>query len=193
VSAVKGYDMSRYWRLVSVEGIVSGTFWVDRPDEKRRGQIYVSTVDVTLWDEDRRFGRCLTTKDVTATVVDGVADLGIIRGRWADLTEDDAEHLKAAVLAAANAVEWPADAEAAALRAAADECEANARDWYGTDIFGDVGSADLAAVRSAMQARGKDIDNLSAWCFREALTTRAGILRRMADELTDTENRSDPR
>ena len=73
---------------------------------------------------------------------------------------------------------------------AADECEANARDWYGTDIFGDVDSADLAAVRSAMQAKGKDIDNLSAWCFREALTTRAGILRRMADELTDTDDRS---
>ena len=81
-------------------------------------------------------------------------------------------------------------AEAAALLAAADECEANARDWYGTDIFRDVDSADLAAVRSAMQAKGKDIDNLSAWCFREALTTRAGILRRMADELTDTDDRS---
>ena len=79
-------------------------------------------------------------------------------------------------------------AEIAALKVAADECEANARDWYG--IFGDVDSADLAAVRSAMQAKGKDIDNLSAWCFREALTTRAGILRRMADELTDTDDRS---
>ena len=82
-------------------------------------------------------------------------------------------------------VEVARAAEEAALKVAADECEANARDWYGTDIFGDVDSADLAAVRSAMQAKGKDIDNLSAWCFREALTTRAGILRRMADELTD--------
>ncbi len=82
-------------------------------------------------------------------------------------------------------VEVARAAEIAALKVAADECEANARDWYGTDIFGDVGSADLAAVRSAMQAQGRDIDNLSAWCFREALTTRAGILRRMADELTD--------
>lgn len=84
-------------------------------------------------------------------------------------------------------------AEAAALKVAADECEANARDWYGTDIFRDVDSADLAAVRSAMQAKGKDIDNLSAWYFRRALTMRAGILRRMADELTDTDDRSNPR
>ena len=81
-------------------------------------------------------------------------------------------------------------AEAAALKVAADECEANARDWYGTDIFRDVDSADLAAVRSAMQAKGKDIDNLSAWYFRRALTMRAAILRRMADELTDTDDRS---
>ena len=113
MSAVKGFDMSRYWRLVSVEGgPVTGTFWATRPDEKRRGQIHVYTVDVTLWDEERAFGRRFTTNDVIATVIDGVPDLGIVRGRWADLTEDDAEHLKAAVLAAANAVEWPADAEA---------------------------------------------------------------------------------
>ena len=89
-----------------------------------------------------------------------------------------------------HAVEVARAAEAAALRAAADECEANARDWYGADIFGDVGSADLAAVRATMQAKGKDIDNLSAWYFRRALTMRAAILRRMADELTDTDDRS---
>ena len=97
--------MTRYWRLVSVEGIVSGTFWVTRPDE-RRGQIRVSAVDVTLWDEERAFGRCFATNDVTATVIDGVPRLGVVRGRWADLTEDDAENLRAAVLAAANAIEW---------------------------------------------------------------------------------------
>ena len=72
-------------------------------------------------------------------------------------------------------VEVARAAEAAALKVAADECEANARDWYGTDIFRDVDSADLAAVRSA----------ISAWYFRRVLTTRADILRRMADELTD--------
>lgn len=106
MSAAKGYDMTRYWRLASVEGPASGTFWVTRPDEKRRGQIRVSAVDVTLWDEERAFGRCFATNDVTATVIDGVPRLGVVRGRWADLTKDDAENLKAAVLAAANAIEW---------------------------------------------------------------------------------------
>lgn len=95
---------------------------------------------------------------------------------WGGLVEQITAHRRAEVARAA---------EAAALRAAADECEANARDWYGTDIFRDVDSADLAAVRSAMQAKGKDIDNLSAWYFRRALTMRADILRRTADELTD--------
>ena len=87
-----------------------------------------------------------------------------------------------------NVAEVARAAEAAALKVAADECEANARDWYGTDIFRDVDSADLAAVRSAMQAKGKDIDNLSAWYFRRALTTRGAILSRMADVLTDTDD-----
>ena len=88
----------------------------------------------------------------------------------------------------AHVAEVARAAETAALRVAADECEANARDWYG--IFRDVDDDDLAAVRSAMQAKGKDIDNLSAWYFRRVLTTRADILRRMADELTDTDDRS---
>lgn len=91
----------------------------------------------------------------------------------------------------AHVVEVARAAEAAALKVAADGCEANARDWYGTGgIFRDVDSADLAAVRSAMQANGKNIDDLSAWYFRRVLTLRADILRRMADELTDTDDRS---
>ena len=85
----------------------------------------------------------------------------------------------------AHVVEVARAAEIAALKAVADECEANARDWYG--IFRDVDDDDLAAVRSAMQAKGKDIDDLSAWYFREVLTTRADILRRWADELTNDE------
>ena len=89
-------------------------------------------------------------------------------------------------------VEVARAAETAALRVAADECEANARDWYGTDIFRDVDSADLAAVRSAMQAKGKDIDNLSAWYFRRALTMRADILRRTADECTHDQEKPCP-
>ena len=50
---------------------------------------------------------------------------------------------------------------AAALKVAADECETPAT-GHGTDIFGDdMGSLDLAAVRSTV-GEGKDIDNLEA-------------------------------
>lgn len=106
MTVVKGWDMTRYWRLVSVQGLASGTFWVTRPDEKRRGLAHVYTVDVILWDEVRSFGRGFTTNDVAATVIDGVPDLGTVRGRWADLTEEDVKNMKSAVLAAANAAEW---------------------------------------------------------------------------------------
>ena len=99
---------------------------------------------------------------------------GPMRHIFGDEVGDALEVLLAQEVQAA-APEVARAAEAAALLAAADECEANARDWYGTHIFRDVDSADLAAVRSAM----------SAWYFRRALTTRADILRRMADELTD--------
>lgn len=106
MTVVKGWDMARYWRLVSVQGLASGTFWVTRPDEERRGLTHVYTVDVILWDEVRSFGRGFTTNDVVATVIDGVPDLGTVRGRWTDLTEEDVKNMKSAVLAAANAAEW---------------------------------------------------------------------------------------
>ena len=86
MSAVKGHDMSHHWRLVSVEGgLVTGTFWVTRPSEKRRGQIYVYTVDVNIWDEDRGFGRCLTTKDAPEPVDPDSADR---QCAWADYRKD---------------------------------------------------------------------------------------------------------
>ena len=58
-------------------------------------------------------------------------------------------------------------AEAAALKVAADECEANARDWYGTDIFRDVDSADLAAKIAARDAR-RDAQTRADECERIA-------------------------
>lgn len=69
------------------------------------------------------------------------------------------------------------EARAAALDEAAAKCEANAADWYGTDLFGDINDGDKAAIRAAMQERGKDIDNVAAYMFRQALHVRARILR----------------
>ena len=111
MSAVKGHDMSHHWRLVSVDGgPVTGTFWVQRP---RRMGTWVIAVDVTLWDEGRTWGSVLIPGDLSAMVEGGAVDLAVLRPRSNEefVREREAE-IKAAVLAAVAAVEWPTDTEA---------------------------------------------------------------------------------
>lgn len=79
------------------------------------------------------------------------------------------------------------EARAAALDEAAAECEANATDWYGTDLFGDINGGDKAAIRAAMQERGKDIDSVAAHMFRRALQVRARVLRVRARAIREGE------
>ena len=103
----KGHDMSRYWRLVSVEnGRVTGTFWVDAPD--KRGRRSVKAVDVTVWADDARtWGRAVT--DLTA-FLDGDGEVDIPPHMIREQVRDDVlaqiDAMKAACLAAVNAVEW---------------------------------------------------------------------------------------
>ena len=98
-----GHDMSRYWRLVSVEvGPVTGTFWVRRPD--RRGAI-VTAVDVTVWaDDERTWGR--NVRSMTAFVEGDNVRLGYIDPHVRDDVLDRSDDVRAAVLAAARAAEW---------------------------------------------------------------------------------------
>lgn len=106
MSAVKGRDMSHNWRLVSVEGgPVAGTFWVQRP--RLTAATWVIAVDVAVWDEGRTWGQVLTYGDLSATVKDGVVDIGTLRPRSnEEFVREREDDIKAAVLAAANAVEW---------------------------------------------------------------------------------------
>ena len=111
MSAIKGHDMSHHWRLVSVDGgPVTGTFWVQRP---RRMGTWAIAADVTLWDEGRTWGAVLIPGDLSAVVEGDTVDLVVLRPRSNEefVREREAD-IKAAVLAAANAVEWPADSEA---------------------------------------------------------------------------------
>jgi hypothetical protein len=103
-----GFDMSRFWRLVSVEGgPVEGTFWVRRPD---RHGVTVTAVDVTVWgDDERTWGR--NVRSMAAFIVGDEVDIPEYVIGHRDLSRvlarlDDA---KAAVLAAARAVEWGDD------------------------------------------------------------------------------------
>ena len=115
MSAVKGHDMSHFCRLVSVEGgPVTGTFRVHRPTRLTAGA-WVIAVDVTVLDEEQRrvWRQVLNHRDLSAVVEDGVVDLIVLhpRGNEEFVREREAD-IKAAVLAAANAVEWPVDPEA---------------------------------------------------------------------------------
>lgn len=103
-------DMSRYWRLVSVSDCpVTGTFWVSRPDQQ--GTL-VQAVKVTVWaDPQRTWGRVVT--DMTAWVKGDEVDIPehMIDYRVRADVLDQLDDVKAAVLAAARAVEWGDDDE----------------------------------------------------------------------------------
>jgi len=105
---VTGHDMSRYWRLVSVEGgPITGTVWVSIP---RKGEQTVKAVDMTLWaDEKHSWGRLI--KDMTAFIRNGVVEISkhMIEERVREDVLDQIDAVKVAILAAAAAVTWPAD------------------------------------------------------------------------------------
>ena len=107
---MKAHDMSDYWRLVNVSGgRVSGTFWVSAPTA--RDVIWVRAVDVTVWaDDDRRWGRHVT--DMTADVKDGAVGLTahMIGSPVREDVLEQREAVEAAILAAAQAVDWQEDA-----------------------------------------------------------------------------------
>ena len=107
--AVKGHDMSRYWRLVSSEGgLVTGTWWVTRPD--RRGTLHVKPIDVVMWSEGKRSGLTLHSEDFTAFVRDGQVEPIRVRARHSRVeAEANArlDEIAATVLVVAAAPEWP--------------------------------------------------------------------------------------
>lgn len=109
-TAPNGYDLSDHLRLVLVIGSrVGGTFQVSRIS--RRLGVAVQAVNVTVWLDDKALrGRSVTRG--RAYVKGGLAD---VKARsfdpevWPDV-EWRLDEFKAAVLAAAAAVEWPAEA-----------------------------------------------------------------------------------
>lgn len=113
MSTPVGHDMSRFWRLVSIEnGRVTGTAWVTRPTDK--GEQHVKAVDLVVWSDDQHHTG-ITVSDLTAFVRDGVVDLPrhMIQGpEWVQAEVwDQVDAVKAAMLAASITVVWPAKDE----------------------------------------------------------------------------------
>ena len=111
--APRGHDMSRYWRLVSSDGgLVTGTWWVTRPDERRGGEQHVKPIDVIMWDEGRHHGLVLHSEDFTAFVRDGEVEPIQPRARHDHVNieaNSRLDELAAVVLAVAAAPEWPTE------------------------------------------------------------------------------------
>ena len=106
-----GHDMSRHWRLVSNDGgLVTGTWWVTRPNEK--GRQHVKPIDVVMWSEGRHHGLTLKPDDLTVFVRDGIVEPISVLAHH-DHVQREAEHrldeIEAVVLAVIAAVDWPAD------------------------------------------------------------------------------------
>lgn len=105
----KGHDMSNHWRLVSNEGgLVTGTWWVTRPNEK--GRQHVKPIDVVMWSEGRHHGLTLKPDDFTAFITGGEVEPIRVRSHH-DHVEREAssrlDEIAATVLAVATSVEWP--------------------------------------------------------------------------------------
>ncbi len=68
--------MSRYQRVIGSDGRIAGKWVVLAGRERGESQeLIIKPIDVTIYDESRRFGRILYPSDLTAWVVDGEVDL----------------------------------------------------------------------------------------------------------------------
>lgn len=101
---VKAYDLSMYQRVIGVEGSrVSGQFKVLTMRDGSEG--WVSAIEVTVWDEDRRSGRLLYSNDLNASVKGGEVKLSkhmVASNKLADV-EAVWDDMIAAILAAFEA------------------------------------------------------------------------------------------
>lgn len=129
----RGHDMSKFWRLVSVEGgLVTGTWWVSSPD--RRGESWVKSVDVVVWHDELHRSGVVMNAGITASVAGGVVDLPrhMIHGQHKYAVWSNLDAVKASILAAVEAVEWPCGDPDVARTAAlieADRREGQAVAW----------------------------------------------------------------
>lgn len=111
MSETKGHDMSRHWRLVNNEGgLITGTWWVTRPNEK--GRQHVKPIDVVMWSEGRHHGLTLKPDDFTAFIKDGEVEPIHVSAHHDYVTreaESRLDEIAAVVLAVAAGAEWPAE------------------------------------------------------------------------------------
>ena len=90
---MKAFDMSKYQRVIGSEGRVSGKWCVSGGVGRNPDHLYVTPIDVTVFDETKSWGRVFYGGDFTLTVEDGVVEFSGPRNvsKMADIEECRAE------------------------------------------------------------------------------------------------------
>lgn len=74
---MRAFDMSRYERVIATEGDVRGSFVVHGVLKDGELRIFrVEILDVTLWDDDRGWGRIINPGEFDVDITDGVLTVG---------------------------------------------------------------------------------------------------------------------
>jgi len=104
---MKAYDLSRYQRLIGVEGgRVTGKFEVVGGLRKRE-ELWITTVDVVVWhDDEHHSGIVFYSNDFTTSVKDGEVGKPVARGENKQaVVESHWDDFVAALLAVADEFE----------------------------------------------------------------------------------------
>ena len=90
---MNAYDMSEYEKVIGVsDGRITGSFVALVPAHrtKRDRRIWITALDVVIWDEGHRSGRAFYSNDMKGSVLDGKAEISkrmIAPDRLADAEE----------------------------------------------------------------------------------------------------------
>lgn len=72
---MRAFDMSKYQRIIASEGRVRGDWKVFGGVGRNPEHLIVTPIDVVIYDQERRSGRCFYSNDFTATVEDGTVEV----------------------------------------------------------------------------------------------------------------------
>lgn len=108
MTEMRAFDMGRFQRIVFVEGNrVSGLFKV-LSTKKSSDSFWVSSCEMTIYSEDKSYGRVFHSGDLSAEVVAGEVELAehmVASNKLAD-AKDAWDELLEAILAASEAARF---------------------------------------------------------------------------------------
>ena len=103
MSEIKAYDLSKYQRIIGNDGSRIQGNWHTLIN--KRGEVLITPIEVTFWDEGRYSGRIFYPRDLTAWIrADDTVDIPkhmVTESKWAEV-EDAWDELVAVIRAVAE-------------------------------------------------------------------------------------------